>query len=164
MKKLNLKLPKGGTFLMPAAVWKRALAFIADLLVINLVIGFPFRGILERVIPQDMNILKYTLEGSQTAALTAVSVSLSILTILYFSILEYKLDQSVGKILFNIYVMNDKKKKSFWQYLVRSMFLLPFMPFVALWLADPSYMLFNRENRRFTEVLSKTKVVEVYKG
>ena len=51
MKKRGLDLPGERTAIMPASLWKRAVAFIIDLLVIDLVIAFPFRNILDKIMP-----------------------------------------------------------------------------------------------------------------
>ena len=52
---------------------------------------------------------------------------------------------------------------SYWQLFARSMFLMPLFPFVLLWFIDPIVMLFTKENQRLSEILSRTKVVEMYK-
>ena len=85
------------------------------------------------------------------------------LALLYFYLLEKKLAQSIGKVLFGLYVRSQEKELKRWQIFVRSMFLMPVFPFVLLWLVDPIVMLFNKENQRLSEILSKTKVVEEYK-
>jgi uncharacterized RDD family membrane protein YckC len=81
---------------------------------------------------------------------------------LYFVILENKLRQSIGKMIFNLYVEGQDKDIKYWQLFARSMFLIPIFPFVLLWIIDPIVMLFTKENQRLSEILSKTKVVERY--
>ena len=78
-------------------------------------------------------------------------------------IMEKKLNQSVGKMLFNLYVEGKTKDLKYWHLFVRSMFLIPLFPFILLWFIDPIVMLFTKENQRLSEILSRTKVVEKYK-
>ena len=58
---------------------------------------------------------------------------------------------------------NYQKQMSFWQTLLRSIYLIPVFPFVLLLLIDPVYMFFNPENQRLSERMSKTRVVERYR-
>ncbi len=166
MKKRGLKLPKERTFTGPALVWKRLLAFVADLLIINLIIFFPFKKILQRSVPEFGSYSEaysfLSSNQSYTTTLTIVSLLMSLLAILYFVLLEQKIGQTPGKMLFNISVVGDMKKVSFWQFLVRSMFIIPIFPFVLLWIIDPLFLFFTKTNQRLSEVLSKTKTVAKY--
>jgi len=78
-------------------------------------------------------------------------------------IFEKKLQQTPGKMVFNLYVKSQTKDLKYWQLFVRSMFLIPLFPFILLWLIDPIVMFFNKDSQRLSEILSKTKVVEKYK-
>lgn len=160
-------LKKGKTFLGQASVLKRIIAFIIDILVIDFIILLPFKRIFDRIIPEigsfseTMNFLRANAEYN--TAITAIMLLISFLTILYFMILEKKLGQSVGKMLFGLYVQSQTKDLNYWQLFVRSMFLIPIFPFILLWIIDPIAMLFTKENQRLSEILSRTKVVEEYK-
>ena len=164
MKKLNL--PKERTFTGPANAWKRAAAFAVDLLIINLIVLFPFRSLLQKIIPKSASFADaYNFLNNNSgfsAAITFLTVIAAFLSILYFYMLEKRLNQSIGKILFNIYVVSDNKEFKRWQLLVRSMFLIPVFPFILLWILDPAFLFFTKTNQRLLEILSKTKVVERY--
>jgi len=166
MKKRGLNLPKQRTFIGPALVWKRLLAFLADLLIINLVIFFPFKRIIQRAIPEFSSYSEaysfLSSNQSYTATLTLVSLVMSIFAILYFALLEYKIQQTPGKMLFNISIISETKKLSFWQFLVRSLFIIPVFPFVLLWIIDPLFTFFTKTNQRLSEILSKTRTVQSY--
>ncbi len=166
MKKRGLKLPKEGTFTGPALVWKRLLAFLADLLIINLVLFFPFKRILQKAIPEfgDYSEAYNYLAANQgyTATLTVVSFVMALLALTYFASMEYKIRQTPGKILFNIRVMSDVKEGAIWQFVVRNMFIIPIFPFVLLWIIDPLFLFFTKTNQRLSEILSKTKTVQNY--
>lgn len=166
VKKRGLNLPKERSFTGPALVWKRLLAFIADFLIINLIIFFPFKRILQKSIPEFGSYSEaYTYLASNqayTTTLRIIFIIMSLFAILYFVLLERKIGQTPGKMLFNIYVTSDTKKAGFWQYTLRSLFILPVFPFVLLWIIDPIFMIFTKTNQRLSEILSKTKTVQTY--
>ena len=163
MNKLNL----GKTFLAQASVLKRIIAFFIDFLIIHVIILFPLKRIFNNIIPETgsfsetVNFLNNNAEYS--TFITVIMLLVAVLAILYFVILEKKLSQTPGKMLFNLYVKSQTKDLNYWQLFVRSMFLIPVFPFVLLWIIDPIVMLFTKENQRLLEILSKTKVVEKYK-
>jgi|TARA_B100000315_G_scaffold260074_1_gene319120 hypothetical protein len=161
----SIKSGKGKTFFANASVLKRIIAFVIDLLIINLIILFPFRGIFNKIVPDASFSKTFDFLNSNSEASTSITVlmvAVAVLTILYFVILENKLRQSIGKMIFNLYVEGQDKDIKYWQLFARSMFLIPIFPFVLLWIIDPIVMLFTKENQRLSEILSKTKVVERY--
>jgi len=166
MKKRGLKLPKERSFTGPALIWKRLLAFVADLLIINLAIFFPFKKIIQDSIPRfDSYSEAYNFLASNqsyTTTLTIVSLVMSLFAVSYFALMEYKIGQSPGKMLFNVSVISDVKRLSFWQAVVRSLFIIPMFPFVLLWIIDPLFMFFTKTNQRLSEILSKTRTVQSY--
>jgi uncharacterized RDD family membrane protein YckC len=166
MKKKGLNLPKERAFIGPALVWKRLFAFVADLLIINLVLFFPFKRIIQKSIPEFASYSEaysfLSANQSYTTTLTIVSLVMSLFAVLYFALLEQKLGQTPGKMLFNIFVISDVKKLSFWQCVVRSLFLIPVFPFFLLWIIDPLFLFFTKTNQRLSEILSKTRTVSKY--
>jgi len=164
MPKKYIKLPKAKSFTGPASVWKRLLAFIIDLMVINLIIVFPFRKIFQKITPTSYSeTYNFLLNNpGYTKLMTVITITIGLLALLYFVILENRLQQTIGKILLNIYIVSDKKKLRFWQVLVRSLFLLPAFPFFLLWVIDPLFLFFTKNNQRLSEIISKTRTVENY--
>jgi len=164
MKRLNL--PKEKTFIGPALIWKRIAAFFIDMAVINLVILFPFRSLFRDIMPKDYNFSEaYKILSSSadyTGFLTSVSLVMSILVLLYFWMLERKMGQTIGKMLMRIYVVSSNKDLKAWQLLARNLVFLPVFPFILLWIVDPLFMFFAKTNQRLSEILSRTRVVEVY--
>lgn len=164
MKRLNL--PKERTFVGPALVWKRVIAFIIDMLIINLVVLFPFRSIFEGILPEDYSFSEaYKFLSSSTnytSFLTSVSLIMSVLIILYFYMMERKMSQTIGKMLMKVYVASDNKDLKAWQLLARNLVFIPIFPFILLWILDPLFMFFTKTNQRLSEILSKTKVMEKY--
>jgi len=162
---MKLNLPKRKSFTGNASILKRIIAFIVDFLILDFFVLGPFRKIFANIIPSSdfKEAYDFLLNNTmETAALRISLVFMTILIILYFSILEYKTGQSVGKMILNIYVNGEKKELRYWQCVVRSMFFIPFFPFVLLWIIDPVYLFFNKNHQRLTEVISKTRVVERY--
>lgn len=164
MKRLNL--PKEMTFAGPALVWKRVIAFMIDMLIINLVVLFPFKGLFEEMLPKDYSFSEaYKLLSSSTdyaGFLTSASFMMSILIIMYFYMMERKMSQTIGKMLMKIYVESGNKEIRAWQLLARNIIFIPIFPFVLLWVLDPLFMFFTKTNQRLSEILSNTKVVERY--
>lgn len=159
-------LKRGKTFIAQASVLKRIIAFAIDLIITNLTILFPFKRIFSSIVPETGSFSETFDFLSNNAELSAflafILIAIAFLTILYFMILEKKLGQTPGKMMFNLYVASQTKDLKYWQLLVRSMFLMPVFPFVLLWAIDPIVMLFTKENQRLSEILSRTKVVEKY--
>jgi len=152
------------TFLAQASVLKRLGAFIVDLIIINIIILFPFRGVFESILPaaKFSEAFDFLRSPESSMILEIILIAVGILTMLYFMLLEKKIAQTPGKMLFNLFVRSQGKDLKNWQLFVRSMFLIPLFPFVLLWLIDPIAMLFTKENQRLSEILSRTKVVEQY--
>lgn len=164
MKRLNL--PQERTLIGPALLWKRIAAFFIDIVIINLIILFPFRALFQKIIPKDYSFSEaYKFLSSSTnysGFLASVSFVISILIILYFFMLENKSQQTIGKMLMKIYVASNTNNLKKWQLLARNLVFIPLFPFVLLWILDPLFMFFTKSNQRLTEILSRTRVVEKY--
>lgn len=166
MKKRGLNLPRERAFIAPASILKRLLAFLADSLIINLVLFFPFRRIIQKLVPHFSSYSEaysfLSSNQSYTSILTTVSLVMSLFAILYFALIEYRIQQTPGKMIFNIFIVNESKKPGFWQFLARSLFIIPVFPFFLLWVIDPLFMFLTKTNQRLSEILSKTKTVQSY--
>jgi len=160
-----MNFPNKKTVFAQASILKRAAAFAIDILIINMAILFPFDSVFQKIVPSDSfsKTFEFLSNNADSASIKAIIISASIVTILYFVIFEKKLKQTPGKMLFKLYVEAQGKDLKYWQLFVRSMFLIPSFPFVLLWFIDPIVMLFTKENQRLSEILSRTKVVEMYK-
>lgn len=134
-----------------APFWKRLIAYILDSLVINLIIVLPFKGILDSV--YKGNMFKMGFNDIKSAIL--IITIMSFLTLLYWILLEYKTQQTIGKYLMNICVMSTNKKFSFLQIIIRNIAKIS----APLLILDVAYMFYNN-NQRYTEKLSETKVIE----
>lgn len=143
------------TFLGPAQIWKRIVAFLIDMLLINVFVIMSFSPyILKAINPNTYEI---------NPGFGGLFLAIGLLILAYFSILEYLIAQTPGKILMNLYVISlDGKLLTMKQTILRSLFLVPIFPFYYLITMDPIFMLFNKNFQRLTEFFGKTIIIQQY--
>ena len=144
----------------PASLTKRVLAFFIDVLIIDLIIVMPFNKYIESI-TNGQNGFNYfysfVLKNPDIIfQLAIISFIIFVLSVAYWSILEFKTRQSIGKMLMNIKVMSKKKGFLFTQCIVRNIS----KPITILFLFDVLYMVFKKEKQRYFEKISDTVVVE----
>ena len=146
---------------VPASILKRIIAFILDILILNIIVIMPFSGLLRGMVPSgDFNEM-YKIAAENMDSLMLLFFFIGLLALLYFSLLEWKLGQSIGKMLVNVKVVAvDGSSPVFWQCLGRSLFVFPFLPFILLWIIDPISIYLNPRKQRLSEFLTKTMVVD----
>ena len=163
----RLNLPKEKTFTGPALLWKRIAAFLIDISMLNLLVLFPFRRLFEDILPKNYSFSEaYRFLATSTdyeGFIKSVSFTMSLLVILYFSLMESRMRQTIGKMLMKIYVVSDNKELKTWQAFARNIVFIPLFPFILLWILDPLFMFFTKTNQRLSEILSRTRVVEKYR-
>jgi len=150
--------------LFPAPLWKRAFAYIIDSFIINLIIIMPFqkpledlsKGLAEKSFFEAYKALLQTDLQAILPKIFFIFTITSLLSVLYWAILEYKIGQSVGKILFNIYVKSQTEKLTFWQCFLRNITKISTLPLIL----DAGYMILTKGYQRYFEKISKTVVVE----
>jgi uncharacterized RDD family membrane protein YckC len=145
-----------------APIWKRFIAFILDLLILNIIVVYPFQSLVASVIPSKDFMTTYSYLSAHTPprSLYAIIIAVAILSVLYFAMLERRTGTTIGKMVLSLSVVPTGGDNHAWRYYARSLFLIPVLPFILLGVVDPVYMLFNEDHQRFTEYLSRTKVVE----
>ncbi len=159
-------MKKRGVFLAPALLWKRILAFVIDILIIELIIAAPFRSHLKNIVPGTSysEVMNFIMSNPQVSyKLSMIMGIIATLGILYFTILEFKTQQTIGKMIMKIFTVSQKKQPRFWQYLLSNLTFLPFFPFAILWIVDPIYIIFTKNNQRFMERISHVHTVQAYK-
>ncbi|MBI4452156.1 RDD family protein [Candidatus Woesearchaeota archaeon] len=164
MKKLNL--PEERMFVAPALLWKRIVAFLIDLLILFFIVFIPFRGFISSRLPKDYSFsetYKMLTAGQDVYSIIPVYMAMLLLMFLYFYLLERKMAQTIGKKLMNLYIVSDNAELKRWQALVRNLLFIPVFPFDLLIIIDPVSMLFTKTNQRLSELLSRTRVVEIHK-
>lgn len=190
----DLNLPQRQSFVAKASLLRRFIAFLIDLIIINFVIVAPFAGYFKKYLP-EANTFSETMELLESnplilQKLSGLMILISIIVVLYFAVLEWKIGQSVGKAIMKIYVISvpetsgqvgsheehestvsdsveseEKvviKQVSFVRSVIRNIYLIPFVPFVFLWFVEPFFILFTKNNQRLLEVLTRSMVVARY--
>lgn len=149
-------LKRGG----PAPLWKRTFAYVLDILLVDLLIVLPFQPLLNKISGTGEDFTEmyafFNNNPGNMKIIFFISLMISLLTILYWAVLEYKLQQSVGKMLMNIYVTSKTKKLGFYQCFVRNISKVS----LVLLIADCSYMFFKKTNQRYLEKITNTEVVD----
>ncbi|MFH1053518.1 MAG: RDD family protein [Candidatus Woesearchaeota archaeon] len=165
MPRLNLDLPKMRYMKIKASVFKRIIAYILDLSIL-LIIMWPIVAVLKNVvqipdtgsvIDQYMFIIK---NPSLFNMLFIVEIVEFIIFFIYFTALEYLINQSIGKLIMNIYIESEKEKLTLWQVSLRNIYLIPIIPFNLIQIIDPILMILRKDHKRLSDIFSKTKVVE----
>jgi len=140
---------------VPAPIFKRLFAFVIDILIIDLVLLWPMNNVLSKIFSGKISSNSIAeIISSQFYLIFCVTV----IFILYFTLFEYKLGQTVGKMLVNLYSVSMEGNMNSWQAIGRNLFLIPMVPFVFLWVADPLFIIWR--NQSLSEFLTKTKTIE----
>lgn len=127
---------------------RRIIAYAIDVLILNFLILKPFK--------HQINIDKL-FAINLNKEFIIISLSISILTLLYFTLLELTVRQTLGKMITRIYVSSTKKEFTLQQALMRNITKI-----VTLTLAlDVLYAVINKTHQRYFEKLSYTEVLKI---
>lgn len=132
-----------------ATFWRRVGAFLLDLLVINFIIIGPFSDVFTPFL--DAGI--FGAEALPDHVYTSVII-ISILALLYFSLMQHYAQQTIGMMILGMYVI---PRPGFWRSVARNLYILPFFPFNILWIVEPLYLYLK--GRRLLERITKTDTV-----
>ena len=147
--------------LVKARALKRLMAFLVDIILLNFIVAAPFRGLLSGMMPEgDFNQVFNALTNNPDLVyqFNLIYIIIGVLAFIYFTLSEFKLQQSLGKMLFGLYVVGTEKRPSLLQVAVRNIFLIPVFPFILLIIVDPILLMFT--HRRLSDIIAKTDVVE----
>ena len=162
---VKLKLPKARESILPANPLKRMAAFLVDFLILQIIVISTFASYFDTNFPKNQESLLSTYNYVSAhygvfMQMYYVMIAMSIIILIYFVFMEYKYSQTIGKMLFSLYVESTLSTKlTLWQCILRSIYVIPIFPILLLWMIDPIYLLFKGE--RLSEAFSKTKTVEV---
>lgn len=123
-----------------ASFWKRLIAFVFDLLVINLIVAWPFQSTLEQYAKKE-----FSLDIVLPADAYFTVFMIFLLAMLYFTFLEYYIGQTPGQMLMNIESVALDGDMTFWKALLRNIFILPFFPFYIFWVLEPIHLAFYKQ-------------------
>lgn len=143
-----------------APLWKRIIAYIIDLAIVNIVIIIPFKPVLDKITLKNGDFLTfynfYVNNPEYTSTLFLISFFIALFMLIYWTVLEFTLQQSIGKIVFNLKVISENKKLNLWQCLVRNISKIN----TILIIIDSLFIFKSIKNQRLLEKLAKTYVVE----
>jgi len=165
---MDLNLPQRHVFVGPARVWKRLLALLVDLSILDFFVFTFFSGAAEKMIGNVTGFAStyrlLTESSSKTNALVLMFSIIVFLMLAYFILLQYMTGQTVGCMLLELRIVSERTGTSpnFWQCVLRNLYVIPVMPFIFLWVIDPLYFFYSGKNQRLSEFLSQTKVIEQF--
>ena len=133
--------------------FRRFIAYIVDLLIVSVLITRP----LNNLINKEFNLQSF-FDYSFLSTVFLVNLLMGVLTVLYWSILEYKIGQTIGALLFSLRAKSENNKGlSFKQSLLRNITKINGL----LIFIDAIGILFNKKRQRFFERISKTVTIGV---
>ncbi len=141
----------------PALLWKRVVAYLLDVFVILFILS-PLRKLIplkDTASFQSYQMIFTNQEAVGNVLPLALFVFLVIL--LYFSLMEFKATQTLGKMLLGIHVASAvKKERHFEHFLVRNLSKVSTLFLVI----DSLPLFFSQSTQRYLERLSGTLVVQ----
>src|SRR3989344_3199435 len=130
-----------------ANLWKRAFAYLIDILLLNFVIILPFKSILKPL--QNEKIIEIGKFIDLNILLALLSITL--LSYIYFVYLDYKLQKTIGMIIFGL-ISKTKGEFTLQKSLLRNIT----KPFSILLISDALHIIYKGGYQRYTEVISDT--------
>ncbi|MBI2105641.1 RDD family protein [Candidatus Woesearchaeota archaeon] len=137
-----------------AGNWKRFFAFLVDLAIVEFIITKPLNKIITNSIYDfDFSLVELS---SFSFKIIFVSLSIGIIGILYWAVLEYKIGQTLGALIFNLRARSEKGSLSFGKSFLRNLSKVS----IAFLLIDSINIFFNEKKQRFLERYSGTITVQ----
>ena len=159
MTAMAKKIPTSRIVEVPCTFFKRCLAFLIDMLILDLVAFAPLTGIFEKLVPTSPTMAGLESNIDLVNSLFWLFLYVSIVIIIYFSMLEFKFGQTLGKMVVGIHIKStDNIPLTFGRVIFSNLLFLPIFPFVLLWIIEPIYLLFT--NQRLLEKFSKIQLVQ----
>ncbi len=135
-----MKKPKRKIVLKPTSFSKRVFAYIIDSIVLSFVVVYPL---------VNLNPERFTIEAMLIGSLVAI------LMLMYWSILEFMIHQTIGKMFLGLYVRSTSGKLKLSQTIIRNLTKIS-----TLTLALDCLPFLKKRHQRYFERLSATEVVE----
>lgn len=129
---------------------KRGLAFLIDLAIVDLVITRPLSKLVDEEFNEIFDLLNISAE------LIVLSLLIGFFGVFYWAILEYKIGQTLGAMIFKLRAKSLNGSISFSQALLRNATKIS----IALLLIDSINIIFSEKKQRYFEAFSKTVTVE----
>ncbi len=158
------KIPGHRVVALPAPWGRRILAFLIDLIILNIFVTGAFQKVIRKLLPAEASYagIQAAIEAQPSLATAVFFIAFlsGIFAILYFALLESQLGYSVGKLFMQIRVVAlQNEELTLWKCVIRSLLMIPAFPFIILWVVDPLYALFSPLRQRLLERWSNTATV-----
>lgn len=131
-----------------ASNWKRFASFLVDSLVLSTIITKPLSSLVEVSIPKNFT----DLINADFGNLVFVTSLISLINFIYWVSLEYKIQQTIGGLIFGIYVKSEKNKLSLPKTILRNITKIS----TILLIIDVISVFISKKKQRFTEKLTGT--------
>jgi uncharacterized RDD family membrane protein YckC len=135
---------------------KRFLALVVDLAVVEFIITRPLNKILNENFSGDFSLSSIGDLVAGSSKLILISTIIGLLSVLYWAILEYKIGQTFGALLFRLRAKSEMGSLSFGRAFLRNLSKLNMLLLVI----DSINIFFTDRRQRFLEVFSKTSTLE----
>jgi uncharacterized RDD family membrane protein YckC len=148
----HLLSPRMTTIVQDAGFWRRTGAFLIDILILDILVTAPFTALFEQMLRRidTAGITAVVYTNKELAAIALVFL----IAYIYFTLFEYLLSQTPGMMLLGT---RAQGMTGIARMLIRNSFLLPFFPFILLWLIEPFAIIIWR--RSVLEHLSGTRTI-----
>lgn len=141
---------------LPAPLWKRVVAYLIDVFVLALILS-PLGSFDDTSYTSFSDFLQSFSTTTYTFNFFLSVLLILLLSLAYWSILDYRYQQTLGKYFMRLQVISQKKQLSYAQCLVRNISKLSSI----LLLADVLYMFFAHTSQRYSETLAQTEVISL---
>lgn len=131
-----------------ASNWKRFASFLVDSIILSTIITKPLSNLVEETSIESLRDLLSIDLGN----IVLVASLVSIINFLYWVSLEYKVQQTLGGLIFGISARAEKGKLTLTQTILRNITKLS----TALLILDVIGIAFSKKRQRFTERLTNT--------
>ena len=135
-----------------ATHWKRLASYIVDALILSIFVTKPLSSLLENSIPNKVT----DIFSVDFKSLFLITFLISVINLLYWVILEYKLQQTLGGLIFNIYARSESNKLTLNQVFIRNLTKISSL----LLIIDSIGIFTSKKRQRFTERFTKTLTIE----
>lgn len=132
--------------------WKRFASFLVDSLILSIFITRPLSNLIQASIPKNItDLLSFDLKN-----IFIVASLISLINFLYWVLLEYKIQQTLGGLIFGIYMKSEKNKLTLSKVILRNITKIS----TILLIIDVINVFISKKRQRFTERITNTITLE----
>lgn len=148
----TLLQPRMAKVSQDAGLLRRLGSLLIDLLLLDLLITAPFTPLFSRIVGEAS--VSAAWGAVYTGREMAAVIIIFLLIYVYYVLFEYLLGQTIGMMVMGTRVSGEI---GVWRLLVRNSFILPFFPFIILWVIEPVSILLRK--RSTMEMITETRTL-----